>query len=360
MASKSEVFNTIIQDTFTGFEGEIHPAAFELYKNNFQKAVTTVFAGKYPELENHLKLNVSKFAAYKAFHLTKQLKSIDKSDKEAFRTKAAKSIKQHNYWAKVEENAIIGRARTARQFTKFKEDKDVLPNIKWLRTRAKAPRDIHLAIVGTILPVDDPFWNSNQPKNLWNCACDWVSTDEPVNRPTSVDTSIKAAKGLEGNPAETGEVFTKEHPYFAKAKDNKAVEKFFKKEVNEFFKPLLKEIRESIDQFKGETINSKNIATGKVTILRKSINEIDYHNLDYKVKLYLMNFKDKIKDWKYIGYSKVQEGKHKEATFFYYYETYIGGVKRFVNCEFHTNMKSEVPYTIMDKIDLNKIKEGKP
>ena len=193
--------------------------------------MNTVFAGKYPELENNLKLNVSKFTAYKAFHLTENLKSIESKDKAEFKQIASRVIKKFNQWAATENNTITSRSRTAKQFKQFEEDKDVMPNLKWIRSRSSDPREQHLAIAGTILPINDPFWNNHQPGNLWGCKCDWVQTDEPVNKAPNVN--IKAAKGLEGNPAITGEVFTQEHPYFTKAKDNKDVEKFIKENIKE-------------------------------------------------------------------------------------------------------------------------------
>jgi len=38
---------------------------------------------------------------------------------------------------------------------------------------------------------------------------------------------------------------------------------------------------------------------------------------------------------KYIGYSTIEQGKHLEAGYFFYYDTYINGKKRFVNVKIH-------------------------
>lgn len=173
---------------------------------------------------------MSKFAAYKAFHLTENLKSIESKDKAEFKQIASRVIKKFNQWAATENNTITSRSRTAKQFKQFEEDKDVMPNLKWIRSRSSDPREQHLAIAGTILPINDPFWNTHQPGNLWNCKCDWVQTDEPVNKPTNVN--VKAAKGLEGNPAETREIFSNEHPYFSKTKGNKDIDKFIHDNVD--------------------------------------------------------------------------------------------------------------------------------
>ena len=75
------------------------------------------------------------------------------------------------------------------------------------------------------------YWNENTPGSLWNCKCDWEETDEPVTNGNPVGNV--SAKGLEGNPAKTGEIFTDECPYI-KRTDSKGVN-----DVDTFFKPIL-------------------------------------------------------------------------------------------------------------------------
>ena len=69
--------------------------------------------------------------------------------------------------------------------------------------------------MGLILPQDDPFWGRNQPGNEYNCKCDWRTTDKPASTSRTPD-DIPPAKGLDGNPAETGELVTARHPYFGR------------------------------------------------------------------------------------------------------------------------------------------------
>lgn len=46
------------------------------------------------------------------------------------------------------------------------------------------PRPEHVALNGTTLPMNDPFWNSHYPPNGWRCHCRAVSAgDDPVVRP---------------------------------------------------------------------------------------------------------------------------------------------------------------------------------
>lgn len=90
-----------------------------------------------------------------------------------------------------------------------------MPNIKWLPSRSVNRREEHEQFYNRIWPKDDPFWDHNQPGNLWNCKCDWQQTDEPPtdNNPTS---RIQH-KGLDGNPAKTGQIFSDNASYINNA-----------------------------------------------------------------------------------------------------------------------------------------------
>jgi len=59
---------------------------------------------------------------------------------------------------------------------------------------------------------DDPFWNFNAPGTEWNCKCDIEETDEPLTDNTAVPQPT-IPLGLEGNPAQTGEIFTDNASY---------------------------------------------------------------------------------------------------------------------------------------------------
>ena len=65
-------------------------------------------------------------------------------------------------------------------------------------------------------PIDDPFWNKHRPGDRWNCKCSLEATDEPsTDIPDDADDE-KPQRGLRGNPAKTGQIFDKSHPYFPK------------------------------------------------------------------------------------------------------------------------------------------------
>ena len=65
-------------------------------------------------------------------------------------------------------------------------------------------------------PIDDPFWNKHRPGDRWNCKCSLEATDEPITPIPDDADDEKPQRGLKGNPAKTGQIFDKSHPYFPK------------------------------------------------------------------------------------------------------------------------------------------------
>ena len=144
-----------------------------------------------------------------------------------------------NRYQAAEYNTATARARTAKQWTDFNADpiaNELYPNLRWLPSRSANPREEHIPFYNLVLPKNDPFWLQNQPGNLWNCKCDWEETDEPA---TSSRPQTICAKGLEGNPAETGEVFTDECTYFKQAGKNRKERRKAEINIADKVRPLL-------------------------------------------------------------------------------------------------------------------------
>lgn len=119
-----------------------------------------------------------------------------------------------NRYQDAERSTATARARTAKQFEEFLQPDNVrlFPNLKWLPSRSADPRVSHTAFYNRVWAKDDPFWNTNAPGTEWNCKCDVEETDEPLTDNTAVPQPAVPA-GLEGNPAQTGEVFTDQASY---------------------------------------------------------------------------------------------------------------------------------------------------
>ena len=121
---------------------------------------------------------------------------------------------QNRAWLQTEYNTAILRAQNAAEWKQFQEEKDVYPNLEWIRSTSPNPGADHVPFWGTVLPVDDPFWDEHKPGDRWNCKCELRQTDKHSTSVPHSDGSSDAARGLESNPAKAREVFSDRHPYY--------------------------------------------------------------------------------------------------------------------------------------------------
>ena len=124
-------------------------------------------------------------------------------------------------WLETEYNTAVLRAHQAADWQQFLQEADVLPNLKWMPSTSPNPGADHMPFWGTILPIDDPFWDQHRPGDRWNCKCSLTSTDEPTTPVPSVAVSQQPKntpqRGLENNPGKDAAVFSDKHPYFPKS-----------------------------------------------------------------------------------------------------------------------------------------------
>ena len=238
----------------------LHPELYKAYSNNLRKGIAGVmnsdkFGDKYFDLQQQLQANVSRFAAYKAYRATQLIQrqladenGVIRSD-ETYRKHAKTVLDAFNRYQVAEYNTAIARARTAKQWIDFNADpvsNELYPNIKWLPSRSADPREEHKVFWNKVWAKIDPFWNENQPGNLWRCKCDWEETDEPV---TGGTYNHKSQAGLEGNPAQTGEIFTDRASYFKVSQNGK-------EDVSSFFEPIENNHKEYIQYAKNTNYNN--------------------------------------------------------------------------------------------------------
>ncbi|MDR0559911.1 MAG: phage head morphogenesis protein, partial [Prevotellaceae bacterium] len=218
----------------------INALLLEQYSKNLRKAVAGVmdsanFGDQYFALQQQFQANVSQFAAHKAWCAAQQIEAarFDKDGNprsdEAWQRQATAILDRFDAYQNAEFNTATARARTAKQWTDFneKENKILFPNLRWLPSRSADPRPEHAKFYGLTLPKDHPFWRTNQPGNLYNCKCDWEETFDSADSVAPQNDS--AAVGLEGNPAETKEIFTRNAAWF----------KFSQNRENEYEKNIL-------------------------------------------------------------------------------------------------------------------------
>lgn len=69
------------------------------------------------------------------------------------------------YWANVRT------AHAAGEWERTQRNKRFLPFLIYTLSKAVHRREEHEGWVGTVLPVDDPWWDSHYPPNGWGCKC---------------------------------------------------------------------------------------------------------------------------------------------------------------------------------------------
>lgn len=349
------------------------------------------------------------FAAFKTHAMGKSMASKlldDNGNLKPFDKwmKDISSISSHHVgsWLKTEYNTAVLRAHNAADWRSFIENKDIMPNLRWMPTTSPDAEAVHRGYweKKLTLPVEHPFWNKHHPGDRWNCKCSLESTDDPAS-PDDVldDLPIEPAqRGLENNPGKDGKMFNDTHPYFPKNCNQCSFYKNrgFKNKVKTWFNnhekdcykceyidekiipeekeqrilnetqrkvvAHIKQLKTTIDQFNGTTIEGNNFITGNMTILRRSLTDIYEHNKeDLRLMKWMQQFNFKsMKTIRYEGYAENRaynpehpkfdhlnpnKKKHQEASYFTYYSMPIGDKTYWVNVKVHKHY-GEVLYTI--------------
>lgn len=148
------------------------------------------------------------------------------------------SISSHHVgsWLRTEYDTAVLRAHAAADWREFERNKDVMPNLRWVKTTSPNPEGSHRQYweKGLVLPVDDPFWNLHHPGDRWNCKCSLEQTDEPVTMPDDLEPT-PPQRGLENNPGKDGHTFNDTHPYFPKDCSSCFANRGFKNKLKGFF-----------------------------------------------------------------------------------------------------------------------------
>ena len=216
--------------------------------------------------------NLAVFSGFKTLQQQKELHNLlfDKNGNmksfDQFRKDTAKVLDKYNQnWLRTEYNTLVARARFASDWKKFEKNKDLYPNLKWLPSSSIDKRDGHKLFYNKVWPIDDPFWNTNYPGNLWNCKCGIKSTSEGA-APAKKHDHSKPSPGLNENPGKTGKMFTDSHPYIkdATSTEKDTVMKFTEAIIKEEIKSI-KGVQKVIDEYLKrypEDTNGKTITVG--------------------------------------------------------------------------------------------------
>lgn len=364
--SKKELYDKVLDNFKNGFDKEIHRDLYEAYGENLRKAVDSVlgnesYGDEYFDMLTLMHANLSRFAAYKAYHATQELKDISPKDIDK---RGRLVLNKYNRWQATEYNTAVARARTAKQYHDFTSDpvsNELYPNIKWLPSRSATPREAHRVFWNRVWAKGDPFWNSNTPGSLWNCKCDWEETDEPVTNGNP--TGNMSAKGLEGNPAETGEIFysqktngvDRRHQYFSCSNSKK--KKIEKYAGDKFLRSESKLCLQALQKAEPLTIDKEG---KKITIVIDSkttshlSNDVAI-NSNYIWNASMPYIREILKDATLVAHEpNVKLNKKPSAQHYYYYMCKAGNEVFYLNIEENLVTKDNRHfyrlYSITDKL----------
>lgn len=279
----------------------VNETLFDVYSENLRRAVNSVYSSAGGEIINQFNANVNRFATFKAMHATSEVREADNTDE------GRSVLNKYNRWQAAEYNATVARCRTAKQWDKFMEHADVLPNIRWVPSRSVKVREEHTPFYNRIWAKDDPFWSRHQPGNCYGCKCDWVETLEettegnPKGKPS-------ASPGLEGNPAMTGEIFGEKHNYFKKASVEQVAS------VKTFYRKYVRDHWENFSY--GVTTNVGHLSIDEISVTEVSKGSSD--NKSYFLKMQILeNIEDYIDKMVPLDDEEIDLGHNRSSSKYY-------------------------------------------
>lgn len=189
-----------------------------------EEGFTAVMVDRELEFLTQLKQNNAVFAAFKTHRMQNEIAAelLDKGGilkTFAQFKKDTESLVDHHVdaWLRTEYDTAVIRAHQAADWKQFEQEADILPNLEWRESLSVTPGADHRIFWGLILPINHWFWNEHRPGDRWNCKCPLRSTDKERTPEDAIPTTPgenKPAPGLGGNPAQTGQLFSDDHPYF--------------------------------------------------------------------------------------------------------------------------------------------------
>lgn len=370
----SSIIDKHLKKIHKGFDtkNNIEPEVFEATRETLNKAVDKGFGsfefGTSDKLFlEELKYNNAVFAAFKTYRNQNEIAKLlidEKGNARSFAdfVAAAKPLAekfdiQH---MRTEYTTAVRRAKLTANLRQFRKDEDIAPNLTWIASRSAEPRTSHKPYYGLTLDMNHRFWKEHFPGDEWGCKCGIEQTNEPEDTSIPESTS-KQAPGLDENPADTARIFSPTNVYerTASTRVKLAIKDFVYKQEVKRLKKALKEFRESIPQYGAFELTGENIIE-PIHIIRKSVKEIAAHTEKIEVLSYIPLIQKDVHNWKYIGWQTVEEGKHKEALYFTYYEATINNTTYFVNVLKNKFSNHNSLYAILNSINKKTLKKGKP
>lgn len=231
------------------------------------------------------------------------------------------SIADHQVgsWLRTEYDTAVRRAALAADWQQFAAEEDLFPNLEWMPSTSAERRPEHMLFYGLVLPLRHPFWREHFPGSLWGCKCGIQSTDAPRTPEEQIPVALSgsdAEPGLDENPALSGRIFSRTHPYFTHAaKDAEKAAKSLLDEVFpdyaevktlpqhvEDYTPRVKELRRKTKHLSGEVLQNPQFGEPiriSVRAMKEYLNQPHEHYA-HKNEL-LMNMQEVMRRARYMG-----------------------------------------------------------
>jgi hypothetical protein len=119
----------------------------------------------------------------------------------------------HKTWLKTEWATAQISAKNIVDFKEFEANAEFFPFLKYRTLHDSNVSEVCKQFDGVVKRVGSDWFKTNAPQNHFNCRCYLEPLEEGVETNTSRKT-LKPQGIFAQNPAETGKIFTKEHPYF--------------------------------------------------------------------------------------------------------------------------------------------------
>lgn len=177
------------------------------------------------DLLSDLRDNVYLFSAAKTYQFTKTCSDLLVGDDgqikpfNQFYAEGQALYGQYNEdWAQAEYVTTIGQSQMANQWQSIEANKEILPMLTFSTDGQPCPECEPFE--NLTASVDDPIWDIATPLLHFRCECILIPSDdaEPSSKEFIDNLPMdNIPDDFKNNPGKTGEIFTKEHPYFSEA-----------------------------------------------------------------------------------------------------------------------------------------------
>lgn len=210
------------------YGGETEAALEPLMEVNdrpLQAGLDVAFEGADASLSGFVedfRYNTSVFSAFKSHAEAAALESAlcDESGRlrsfREYEREVAPIIGKYNReWLRTEYNTAVRSADSARYYREALRTKRIFPNLEYVESLASQKREEHKAWVGTVLPIEHPWWDTHMPPSAWNCKCSVRKTRRAVTPVPAEGPDEEAMPSvLRQNPGKTASPLKlSEHPY---------------------------------------------------------------------------------------------------------------------------------------------------